>query len=404
MDYQNNDQYTGPRFCPNCGNPIASDEQFCSNCGYNLGGISANPVNVEPAPVFTPADSDAAQPQNTYEQNIDATSAASVFSYNTPEQEYGAVNPAPVPPQNIPVEPYAQPASPNQPYNQSTMPNPPYPQGAPNPPQKKKSKKLLLILIPVILVLFLFFGIVIFGILVATHTICLDHEYTAASCTKAATCIYCDKTDGVAKGHDWSEASCTEDQVCEVCGEIGELATGHTRGEWTVTNEATLRYTGKEEVRCTTCDKLLDERTISKKKPAVVGSSFNFKDEEFIGYVNSIANLTIGSQMDTKLGEEYTSYSLKVYDGSVGAIIFKHDATGNICEIITMFEESPPAVAMVVYFASLMDSRFSTDTAIERLFQYSGYTASGMTLVMTDGDDGYYLAMVAPSSNSSDTL
>lgn len=51
----------------------------------------------------------------------------------------------------------------------------------------------------------------------------LKHKYSAATCTKAKVCKYCDKTSGNKLGHKWEVATCTTPETCARCGE--------TRGE-----------------------------------------------------------------------------------------------------------------------------------------------------------------------------
>ncbi len=62
-------------------------------------------------------------------------------------------------------------------------------------------------------------------------------------------------------------ATCTEDGsefcVC-ICGETKTTAisaTGHTRGAWSVVKTATCDSEGKEEVRCTVCNDVVEEKT-----------------------------------------------------------------------------------------------------------------------------------------------
>lgn len=55
----------------------------------------------------------------------------------------------------------------------------------------------------------------------------LAHKYSAATCTKAKVCKYCNKTSGDALGHKWSAATCAKAKTCVRCKKITGEALGH---------------------------------------------------------------------------------------------------------------------------------------------------------------------------------
>lgn len=55
----------------------------------------------------------------------------------------------------------------------------------------------------------------------------VKHSYSAATCTKAATCKNCKATKGKALGHTANKVTCTEDSVCSRCKAVVEKAKGH---------------------------------------------------------------------------------------------------------------------------------------------------------------------------------
>ena len=54
------------------------------------------------------------------------------------------------------------------------------------------------------------------------------HQWRAATCTEAAVCTVCGKTDGSVLNHTWRAATCTEAAVCTACGKTDGSALGHT--------------------------------------------------------------------------------------------------------------------------------------------------------------------------------
>ena len=74
----------------------------------------------------------------------------------------------------------------------------------------------------------------------------LNHKYSKATCTKAKTCKYCNKTNGKATGHKWAAATCTKAKSCSVCKVTNGKALGH---KWTAATCTTAKT-------CKTCRKI----------------------------------------------------------------------------------------------------------------------------------------------------
>ena len=73
----------------------------------------------------------------------------------------------------------------------------------------------------------------------------LKHKYSAATCTKAKTCKYCDRTSGEKLGHKWSKATCTKAKTCTRCDKTSGEKLGHKWSKATCTEPKT----------CSRCDK-----------------------------------------------------------------------------------------------------------------------------------------------------
>lgn len=277
----------------------------------------------------------------------------------------------------------------------------------------------------------------------------LAHEFEEATCTDPKICKLCGKTRGDAKGHDFAEATCTLPQICTVCqAEEGEplghkivvdravkatcttdgltegkhcrvcntviveqkeiVADGHSHGSWKTVTEPTLIKAGEEEKRCTDCDKVLDSRTIEKKKPAAAGMSFNFKDKEFVEWLNAETSLTVGTtelidSNDSPLEDgDNTVYSIKLSSGISGLLILTHEDSkkdNNICTIRTYFgpEGQASAIATAVYLGSCIDSRFSFDAAAEKVGSGGIYSAANITATSLEMDDDFIVGILLPS-------
>ncbi len=69
--------------------------------------------------------------------------------------------------------------------------------------------------------------------------LCLEHNWTAATCTKAKICTVCKETSGKALGHKWAAATCTKAKTCTVCKETSSKALGHKWADATCTKAKT---------------------------------------------------------------------------------------------------------------------------------------------------------------------
>lgn len=258
---------------------------------------------------------------------------------------------------------------------------------APTPPKKKKK-----FLIPLIIILILALAAGVFFALTATHVICINHEWTEATCKEPKACIYCDETEGKALGHDWSGATCTKDSRCKNCDKKGKKATGHTEGSWTVTKEATLIDYGTEELLCKDCSESLESRSTEKKKPAVIGESFNFTDVEFIAWL--MENYTYEIDYDTDTGfyedkPEITSYYVTATDGTKSVLALDHDENGNIRFIEFISTEWSVAASRVASIGEKIDSSFSFDDAGDYLVYDKSYTKADMVCFCFESGDIY---------------
>ncbi len=67
----------------------------------------------------------------------------------------------------------------------------------------------------------------------------LGHKWKAATCTTPKTCTVCKATEGSAKGHNWKAATCTAPKTCVVCNKTEGYGIGHN-------------YSGNSCTRCGT--------------------------------------------------------------------------------------------------------------------------------------------------------
>lgn len=73
----------------------------------------------------------------------------------------------------------------------------------------------------------------------------LKHKYSAATCTKAKVCKYCDKTSGEKLGHKWSKATCTKAKTCTRCEKTSGEKLGHKWEVATCTTPETCARCGE---------------------------------------------------------------------------------------------------------------------------------------------------------------
>jgi len=131
-------------FCQYCGEQNPDNSRFCFSCGKPLGQVEHAPM-----PEQVPYNEPAYQPP-------------------MPEQM----------PYNEPV--YQPPVTEqmNIPYNDPSF----------QPPKPKKNKVPIIAAGAIVAIL-----LVTAAVLIFTHTICIFHDYSEATCEQAAVCSYCEK-------------------------------------------------------------------------------------------------------------------------------------------------------------------------------------------------------------------
>ena len=86
----------------------------------------------------------------------------------------------------------------------------------------------------------------------------------AATCTTAQICTICETELQAALGHKANaEATCTTSSFCTVCEIELEAAFGHILEEWEVIAEATQLKNGLKVQKCSICNEVVHEETIS---------------------------------------------------------------------------------------------------------------------------------------------
>lgn len=262
---------------------------------------------------------------------------------------------------------------------------------------KNKRKKII---IPIIIILLALVIVAAIIFLIITNVICIKHDWIEATCTSPKQCFYCDKTQGDILEHKWMAATCTKPKTCKTCDKTKGSALGHSSGEWTITKEATLVERGVEDKLCKVCNKSLDSRTTNYKDAKVIGATFNFKDVEFIDWLNQNTSLNVG-YTDLKLSglsEVNTSYRIVDSDGSVGAIIFNHDKNGYIRAIMVYYDDWAKASALAIWIGENIDARFSSNAAVYRIAKNDSYTAANMTVMRIELSYDFEVTVLATSS------
>mgnify|MGYP003302742717 CR=1 FL=1 len=366
-------------FCPNCGNSMTTEERFCKKCGAVNPAYSTSPTTPQPPVADAVTEFIPTQPQNTTTPN---------YTANQPTTY-------------APISNAGQTQAPG--YTTNTI-SPTY-MGTPNmmqptPPEKKKSNKGLIAAIISVTSVLVIVGV--FLTLILTHVICINHNWEEATCEKAKTCSYCDKTEGDVAGHKWKDATCVEAKTCSVCKKKSGEPLGHTDGEWVVTTEPTLMATGSESLACATCGEALDERSVSEKDAKAERTSFNFKDDEFIQWLEDEGDgdIEIGSLIETT-DDGDTMYKITTFDGKTGVLLLCHvnnDPNGNVKFIMVSFGDNVVnSAAVICFIGERIDIKFDSLTASSYIYTYdSVYEAGGMTACIIE-NDGLKVAVLVPS-------
>ena len=365
-------------FCPNCGNSMTTEERFCKKCGAVNPAYSPSPTTPQPPVADAVTEFIPVQPQNTTTPSYTANQPTTYAPISSVEQTQAPG------------------------YTTNTI-SPTY-MGTPNivqptPPEKKKSNKGLIAAIVSATSVLVIVGV--FLTLILTHVICINHNWEEATCEKAKTCSYCGKTEGDVAGHNWKDATCVEAKTCSVCKKKSGEPLGHTDGEWVVTTEPTLMTTGIESLSCATCGEALDERSVSKKDAKAERASFNFKDDEFIQWLEDESTLEVGALQETTSDGD-TMYTITDNDGSTGILLLAHvdgDVNNNIKFIMVCFDEPTMSAASICYIGQSIDSRFNGQTAATYIYVYdSTYEAAGMTVALIESDAGYLVGVLVPTA------
>ncbi len=400
-------------FCQYCGENNPDNSKFCFRCGKPLS--VAAPVSQPEGPEQNYYNDNAAQMgQVPYEEPAYQPPAAEQMNTYYEEPSY----------QN------QMPEQMNVPYGESSyQPMSAEGNGAYNipgyqPVKAKKNKTPIIATCAIIAII-----IITAAVLILTHTICIFHEFSSATCEKASTCNYCDKVDEEALGHDWKDATCTEAKICARCAETEGEALGHSwqggsctepercsrcnaegdrllehSGEWETDYVATLVDTGSETLVCVACGAELDTRETAKKDPQVKSDSFNFGHEEFVEWLEETLNVSV--DYDYIAEDGFISYDIWTDSENVGFTMFEVDSAGEVTSIIIYFDDSSLAGALAILIASEIDPNFAQDDAIEAFDVYNleSFSDSGMTVIYTSTEGGYVYAALTPDGSASASL
>lgn len=205
--------------------------------------------------------------------------------------------------------------------------------------------------------------------------------------------VYCDEATSISACETTEGEDITISNNCKT--------SGHVKGEWRPIKEATLSEIGIEEILCSVCGESLDIRGIEKKNVKIEGKAFNFKDDEFIEWVNSWdKNYEINPKElgMSKLSAINTSYEITLYStGSTGILILNHNNSENITGIMAYFENNVEAVAFISSIAENIESEFSIDTAGEMLFDNEmAYSVGRLVMMRTNLSDGFEVTLLTP--------
>lgn len=273
--------------------------------------------------------------------------------------------------------------------------------------------------------------VIVLGVLLGTHVICLNHNWQEASCTEPEVCTKCGRTRGEALGHDWQEADCISPETCTRCGETqggalghaweeascldpktcsrcGETqgeALGHT-GEWKLTTAATLNAPGVKAEVCQRCGETLDTKKVYKT-PEVSTDGFNFGEIEFLEYLGKHTNESYTFSTQGLGAEDYGMEGVTGYpiykDGSyAGAILLKSNDLDRVVGIIVSMSDEDKDItrALGMHIMDKLVSGVDDRTAAASLIRTESYTFGGVTIACGDLG-GSYAAILVPEDYES---
>lgn len=139
--------------------------------------------------------------------------------------------------------------------------------------------------------------------------------------------------------------------------------------------------------------------------PVVGYYSFNVTDKELIDWINSVSDMTVSY---TELGldsDVNTGYRITLASGETGVLILNHGdgaqhqssnvKDGDVCGIMTTFDEYSTCLAVLIWLGEHINSDFSSDSAIDALVGGDAYSAANMTVLYLEDSN---VAILAPST------
>lgn len=163
----------------------------------------------------------------------------------------------------------------------------------------KSPKHNLLVMSITLITSTLLLSLVVFAVLLGTHTICVFHFYQDATCTQPKTCKFCGTTTGEPLGHLWQDATCETPSRCLTCGETVGAALGHTRGPERISSDIVKGYY-RATYYCTNCNTEL-ESTRYDYTTFISGETFFFSLEEFAERLENAMHEIDGCYLTTEL-------------------------------------------------------------------------------------------------------
>lgn len=129
------------------------------------------------------------------------------------------------------------------------------------------------------------------------------HSFSAATCTKPATCS-CGQTSGTVINHSWAEATCTTAKKCKLCGKIQGEALGHRFDCW-------------NKSQCTRC--YIDNPALPTPDSFTV--VYESQTSTYNGCTVEIGDYYFSDLRDYLVGQAFFYINIKVIaSGSTGAV------------------------------------------------------------------------------------
>lgn len=253
----------------------------------------------------------------------------------------------------------------------------------------KEKKKIVIAVVSIVAVISLF------ATLIATHVICLNHEWedatcdapmtckycgktegeplehkwVEATCTRPKVCILCHKTEGEPLEHDWLEATCTEPKKCKDCRKTEGEPLDHKPGNWEEVSKPTLAQGGLMVKYCKVCGEEVDSK-YETKAIGLKGEQFNFKPLEIVDYLNSlIMNKDYefdALNMHVEEDEDTNRYMVGFYKNDIYtdmALVINAKDLGDYCNAIAFMGNDTEAVVM----SALLAQKFAPSKDIDDL-------------------------------------